>query len=242
MSKTLVAIMGIGMALVIQGCQGPSESEQEARRKEQAGVDAGEQAKADQEQQNAQSLKLEADLKRRYRFYSAMSAEYVGQIKLKDKDNKDIDVAISLNSHPTIPLYSGDRIRTVEEVQADLQNLGFQSTFQFWIIKKPGAATGCLFSNAKAFHESGVVRFQSPSECPNVFQLSILPKVLSQKEIAEIKQFNLEADATALAQRILNGEVQTVPSTFIRMQMPLNGEVKSFQLMKKTTDEESGKQ
>jgi hypothetical protein len=229
------------MSLLIISCQQPSESEQNDKRKNQANLEAEEQAKAGQDQQNAQSLKLEADLKRRYRFYSALSAEYTGQIKIKDKDNKDIDIAVSLSSQPTIPLYIGDRIRTIEEVQADLQNLGFQSNFKFWNIKNPGTATGCLFSNAKAFHENGVVSFQSSSECPNVFQLSILPHVLSSKEIAEIKQSLLDAEASALAQRILSGEIQTVPSAFVRMQMTQNGEVRSFQLKKKPIEQQAGK-
>lgn len=241
MRKILKATAALGFAAMMMACQGPSQSEQEERRKEQAGVDAQEQAKADQEQQNAQSLKLEGDLKRRYRFYAAMSGEYVGQFKLKDKDNKDIEIAVSLTSNPRIPLYTGERIRTVEEVQSDLQELGFQSTFKFWNVKNPEAATGCLFSNIKAFHENGAVIFQSPSECPNVFQLSILSKVLSSKEISEVKQPSLDSEASVMAQRILNGEIQAVPSTFVRMQMTQNGQIRSFQLKKKTTEQETEK-
>lgn len=232
----LLAIVFIGGFSL--GCQGPSQSEQEDRRKEQAGVEAEEQSKADQEKQNAQSLKLEAEFQRRYRFYSALSFEYLGQIKEKDKDNKDIDVMISLTLKPTVPLYTGDRIRTVEEVQTDLQNLGFQSSIRFWNKDNFETAVGCDFADTKAFYENGVVRFHSPSECASVFQLSLLSKVFSIKEIEKITQQTLDNEASVLAQRILRGEVQSAPSVFIRMQSTYISKVRAFQLKKKTSDEE----
>lgn len=215
------------------GCQGPSLSEQEANRRDQAGLEAEEQTKADQNQQNQKSQQLERDLRRQYRFYASLIHDYSGQIRIKSTDKKEMEIAVNFSFQPTIPLYTGDRIRTLEEVQSDLERLAFQSSFRFWNPKKSEVSTGCLFSSAKAFHESGWVRFQNTSECPNVFQVFILPRILSDKEIKDLDFNSVENGASFLAQKILAAEINDVKAIFIRMQMVQNGEILNFQLTQK---------
>ncbi len=212
---------------VFSGCQQPSQSEQDAKRKEQANIEAEEQAKADQQKQNEQSLRLERDLQRRYRFYAAVTAEYTGQIKIDGTE-----YGISHKSQPSIPLYMGDRIRTVEEVQSDLNTLGLNTSFRFWNIKKPEAATGCLFSGAKAFFENGSYRLQS-TECGNIFNIFVSDQIIPAKEFATITDEKIDNKAAEIAQSILAAQKNTVDYLVVQRLSPLNGTTQSFQLQRK---------
>lgn len=215
------------LSFVIASCQQPSQSEQDARRKDQANLEAEEQAKAEQKKLNEQSLKLERDLQRRYRFYAAVSYEYTGQIKINGTT-----YGISHTSQPTIPLYIGDRIRTVEEVQADLNNLGLDSSIRFWDIKKPQAATGCQFSNIKAFYENGAYKLQSEA-CGNIFNIFISGKILDPKDLGQMASGTVEGNAVSIAQAILSGQTNTVESVIVQMQSTVSGTTQTFQLQRK---------
>jgi hypothetical protein len=214
------------ISFVVASCQQPSQSEQDAKRQEQANIDAEAQAKAEQQKLNEQSVKLEKDLQRRYRFYSAVSAEYQGQIKINGTD-----YGISHKSQPTIPLYVGDRIRTVEEVQADINNLGLDSAIRFWNIKKPQAATGCQFLNIKAFYENGAYKLQSEA-CGNIFNIFVGGKMIAPKDLGAIASADIEGSAVRLAQSILVGQVSEVESVIVQMQSTVSGTTQTFQLQR----------
>lgn len=227
MRKIKLYLSGFLILAMLSGCQQPSQSEQDEKRKEQADVDAEAQAKADQQKLNEQSMKLERDLQRRYRFYAAVSYEYTGQIKINGTE-----YGISHKSQPSIPLYTGDRIRTVEEVQSDLNILGLNTSFRFWNIKKPEAATGCQFSGAKAFYENGSYRLQS-SDCGNIFMVFAGEHLIPTKEFPTVSEDVINTGAQNLAQAILSSQKSSVDFLVVQMQSTLNGTTQNFQLQRK---------
>ncbi len=222
MKRKLVFLL-LSMAFVA-GCQQPSQGEQDQKRKDQANLEAEEQAKADQNKLNEQSLKLEKDLQRRYRFYNAVNQEYTGKIKISGTE-----YGISFKSQPTIPLYTGDRVRTVEEVQTDLNNLGLDGTIRFWNLKNTQAASGCQFSGVKGFYENGSFKLQS-TECGNIFNVFFSQKIISSKEFEKIETTAVESGAAVLSQAILEKKQEKVAALIVQMQSTLNGTTQNFQL------------
>ncbi|MFN8945803.1 MAG: hypothetical protein ACK5WZ_14395 [Pseudobdellovibrionaceae bacterium] len=224
-------LLWTAMAFMLVNCQQPSQSEQDAKRKELANLEAEEQAKeqtkAEQQAKNEQSLKLEKDLQRRYRFYAAVSNEYTGQIKINGTE-----YGISHKSLPTIPLYIDERIRTLEEVQADLNDLGLDSSIRFWNVKNPQAATGCQFSDIKAFYANGAYKLQSEN-CGNIFNVFLSDRILTAKEIAAIQSQAVVANALAISKSILAGQTDQATSLIVQMQSTATGVTQSFQLQLK---------
>lgn len=212
--------------MILSAC---AQRDQDNKRLEEVAQIEGEQAaKADQQKQNEQSLRLERELQRRYRFYAAVSHEYTGQIKLNN-----VDFGVSHKSQPTIPLYTGERIRTVEEVQSDLNNLGLDSIIRFWNLKNPQAGTNCQFLNMKAFFENGSYKLQS-ADCGNIFSIFISEKNIPAKEFPTVSGGTIEANAANAAQFILNSQGGAqVDHLIVQRHSPLNGTTQNFQLQKK---------
>lgn len=199
------------------------------RLEEVADIQAQQDAKAQQEALNKKSIMMEKDLQRRYRFYSSVAYKYEGQIKIDGTD-----YGILFQSQPTIPLYNGDRIRTVEEVSEDLNNLGLNASFKFWNIKKPESTTGCQFPSTKAFYENGSFQLRNETTCGNIFNVYLSNSLVTSKELPEVFQKNsVEANAVTLSQMILSGQKSTADFLTVQMTSLSTNNSQNFQLKRK---------
>src|SRR5690349_18410292 len=109
-------IFVLSLVWFVSGCAEPQGTD---RLQEKAKIDAEEQAGAEKSAQDERAKNMEADLARVQNFYQGVRGIYEGQLKLKSGSRYSVRLSI----HPNIEKYEGERIRTTDEIQYDLQNL-----------------------------------------------------------------------------------------------------------------------
>ncbi|MEW6057107.1 MAG: hypothetical protein AB1540_10875 [Bdellovibrionota bacterium] len=129
---------------------------------------------------------MEADLAKRHAFYSAAAGTYEGSFKISSTDYK-----IRLTFVPSLPPYTANRIRTIEEVTSDLTNLYFNVQVVQWNPKNNLSSVGCRIQSVRPDLVNGKINIASES-CPNFFALELFdgrnPQIKSQTIAAEIRK------------------------------------------------------
>lgn len=172
--------------------------------------------KAEQERLNKLSGEMEADLERRHRFYQAMSGEYSGIFTTAS----GVKFASKVKLIPSLPPYAPpNRIRTLEEVSSDLNNLYFNIQVLHWSPGNSATATGCVFQEVRGNLEKGKVDV-AQAACPNVYSIRVIDPVSGPYE----EPNDLDKNSTDLAQKILNRVVSSVDLIKVTMQPSNNAE------------------
>lgn len=108
---------------------------------------------------------MEEDLTERRRFYSAIEGTYEG-VSQTGTSGRNLRVVFT----QTLPDYASDRVRTLQELEYEFQNLAFNVQVTSWA--SAGAAFGCIFENVRPDIESGVINLVS-QQCGNTYQFSL---------------------------------------------------------------------
>ncbi|OFZ12196.1 MAG: hypothetical protein A2Z20_11295 [Bdellovibrionales bacterium RBG_16_40_8] len=194
------------MSVFFVGCAQQDEN----KFKEKAQIEENAKNKAEQDATNARARKMEADLERRHRFYQSLSGAYTGTFTTAS----GVTLATKLKMIPSLPPYvPTDRIRTIEEISADINNLYFNIQIIHWSPNNPASATGCVFQEVRGDFEKGRVDM-ARAECSNVYSARIIDIASEPYQTPD----DLEANSTALAQQILAGKISAVNNFKIIMQ------------------------
>lgn len=168
MSKNIFTkvVLVSAAALVLVGCGQGDE-----RLKERAGIESEISAKKSIEVENnnraARAREMEEDLLRRHRFYQALKGTYEG----KFADETGAQWNIRFTFVPSLPPYKTERVRAIEEIVADINNLYLNVQVVQWSGTR-SAAAGCKAENIRPDIERGEVSIAT-SSCPVLYSLSL---------------------------------------------------------------------
>ncbi len=206
--------------VVFSGCD-TSKSDKKIR--ELSDIQSQEAAKnqvtAENQYLETKARTMESDLEKRQRFYQALAGTYEGAVRINQSDFK-----IRLTLSPSLPRYvPNDRIRTVEEVASDLNNLYLNVQIVQWNPATNFGSVGCLVTNVRPDIVKGRVNIVSEG-CKSLYNFQIadgLSEVPDAPDTSDIQ-------AARLAEAITDGKIESVIQISGRMQPTTNANVFMF--------------
>jgi hypothetical protein len=157
---------------------------------------------------------MEADLTTRQRFYQGVKGMYEGEIQTEGGIYK-----IRMTLVPSLPPYDSSRIRTIEEVAADLNNLYLNAHVIQWNPTNNLSAVGCRVGHIRPDIVSGEISIASEN-CPNLYTLTL----------TDLSPSRPVASAQELASRMIRGELENVTALQGEMQPSTNAAIYHFQI------------
>jgi hypothetical protein len=165
----------IGLILILAALSGCREKDLSSV-SETAGLQAGQQVEAENQNRIKRASEMEADLGTRHRFYQGVRGIYEGTF---ETDSGTFNLRLTLI--PSVPPYLSQRTRTVEEITYDLSNLHFSVQIVQWNPAHPLSAVGCRIEGVHPDLSSGEINIASEN-CPNVYQLKLTDSLGAKKE------------------------------------------------------------
>ncbi len=203
------ALVSLAMVFIFTGCAQPQD---DSRLRDRSKVEADAQAEAT----DKRARELEAGLSIQQRFFQGVSGLYLG--KIKSPNGTILSVRFLVTA--TIPVYTGTRVRNVDEITYDLNNLSLnidQNTS--W---NGEAGVGCNYSLIKPRSDEGLI--YAANECPVRFSLSLLdsgdPKVRSENL--------LKTERRLTAEKLLNKKKELLTAVQVEMRSIHNPKINTF--------------
>ena len=162
---------------------------------EQADIQAREQYQAQNENQRMWAEKMEDDLNKRKRFIEAIEGEFFGQV-----DVQGISFDISSRFVSSIPINFPSRVRTLDEINFELQNLNLNLFVKLENPRVPNSAVTCVVEGYRPDVSKGIVNLITES-CKNSFHLSIAESFNDRSEeqrLAESRSFAAQVSSGAV--------------------------------------------
>jgi hypothetical protein len=138
----ILLMLFLSMALASCGKPDAKNLEEKAQR----------ELKVETDNTNKKALQLEADLSRKQLFFSALEGTFEGSFISEGKEFKTRITLI-----PSLPPYTANRIRTLDEITADLNNLNFSFQVRHWSLNGSGVPFGCIFNQIRPDYDNGQV-------------------------------------------------------------------------------------
>lgn len=142
--------------------------------------------------------KMEKDLAARHRFYGALEGDYEGSLQANNENYK-----IKMTFAPSVPPYTGDRVRQLSEIENELNNLYFDIHVVQWHPSDESTAVGCRVGQVRPNMDRGTLVIASTG-CPNLYKI-----YLSEEGIPFSEENVAKAEATA--RKIKTQELLLVP-------------------------------
>lgn len=165
---------------------------------EQADIQAREQFQAQNENQRMWAEKMEEDLNRRKRFIQAIEGEFYGEVEVQE-----IPFNINARFVSSIPIEFSSRVRTLEEINFELQNLNLNLFVKLENPRVTNSAVTCVVEGYRPDVKKGLINLITES-CKNTFHLSISE---SLKAVSEDQRL---ADSRALAAQVTEGSLDRI--------------------------------
>ena len=166
---------------------------------EQADIQAREQYQAQNENQKMWAEKMEEDLNKRKRFIQAIEGDFFGEV-----DVQNISFDINARFVSSIPIAFPSRVRTLDEINFELQNLKLNLFVKLENPRVPNSAVTCVVEGYRPDVNKGVINIITES-CKNSFHLSISDSTLDvRSDEARLK------DSRSLAAQVTSGSVSRV--------------------------------
>lgn len=166
------------------------------------------QLKVEKKYLEERSKEMESDLSKRQLFYSAVSGIFEGT--MKGSDPKE-EFKVRFTFTPSLPPYRATRIRSLEEIASDLNNLYFNVQVIQWAEDGTNSNTlafGCVFQNVRPDLLTGQMNLVA-SDCPSIYSLSLA----DDAEIPTPPTYNqIRESSSAIAAAILDERQKTVSS------------------------------
>ena len=180
-----------------------------------------------QQNQNLErwSKDLEADYKSRQAFFQKTEGIYEGE--MINKSNDKFKLRINLVSN--LPIYQPERIRTLEEIQNDLEKLSFKAQAIQWKEGK-SIASGCSFENVAPDFKNGKINLVS-NNCDYAYVIYISNTKENSVSIENVEK-NLNKPSQDLSTRIINLEDVNVTRLLGNWSSSIRPGVYSFNLLK----------
>lgn len=165
---------------------------------------------------------MENDLAKRHRFYQAVKGIYEGTI---DTNVGSFNIRITLS--PSIAPISTTRVRQLEEIASDLNNLTLNTQVVQWDPSSPYASVGCPGTSVKPDIENGEIIIPSSDACKNLYMIKI-----TDREFVGTALQNSE-NARQLSKQILRGDLRRIDSLGGSIQPSSTANIYKFVAQKK---------
>ena len=195
----------LGAPFLLGGCQG------DERISEVSAVQTYAQLQAENANLFKKSKAMESDLERRHRFYQAVKGRYEGSFQ---SEIGEINFRITFS--PSLPPYITDRVRQLDEISSDLNNLYFNVQIIQWNPLTPMSAVGCRVSQVRPDITNGEITIASES-CSNFYRLNVAGP--------ESNQEDLNGSARLISERISDGNLDLVDSIIGEIQPTTNASI-----------------
>ncbi len=119
-------------------------------------IETEKQIEVENENIRKRVVAMEADLSRRHRFYDAISGIFNGKYPKKTSGGEILNARVTMSK--TSPYFKTDRVRTLEEVTNDLNNLSLNVQLSIWDSE---VSIGCLFESVKPDLQTGALLMAS---------------------------------------------------------------------------------
>jgi hypothetical protein len=153
---------------------------------EQEQIRAEEQVEAENDNLRVKAEAMEKDLDKRKRFFNAITGKFKGSMKIS---NTDYELTVELSPELSIEFFS--RVRTLEEINFEIQNLNLQVTVK---INKPGVSISgikCTITGYKSTNiNTGLLNIISEN-CENTIKLYVADDLEVRSHIETKKQAQL---------------------------------------------------
>ncbi len=204
----MFGMIALGGALLLSGCQG------DERLSEVSAVQTEAQIKAENENLFKKSRSMEEDLEKRHRFYQALKGKYEGSFQ---SEIGEINFRITFS--PSLPPYKTDRVRQLEEIASDLNNLYLNVQVIQWNPSSSTSAVGCRVSQIRPDIMNGEITIASES-CSNLYRLRI-------GEVSGGNQENSPAYSRRMSEWISYGQMEKVEAVIGEVQPSTNASIYS---------------
>lgn len=161
------------------------------------------------------ALQLETELSRKQFFFSALEGTFEGSFFAGEKEFKTRVTLI-----PSLPPYTANRIRTLEEVTADLGNLYFSIQTTHWNSKGTAVAAGCIFSQIRPDYDNGQVVAAS-GNCSNVYKISMYDSKEDEGSIESTKTGDILSKSQSISSKVLSKQMEKINEIHIVIQPTL---------------------
>ncbi len=121
---------------------------------------------------------MQKDLETRRLFFSALEGTYEGIFS-----NGDTESNLRIVLTQTLPDYGVDRIKTLQELEYEFQNMAFHVQITSWSSSR--SAFGCTVENVKPDIKNGVIRVVS-NDCPNSYHLFVKDRLQAAEASSRI--------------------------------------------------------
>jgi hypothetical protein len=165
---------------------------------EQENIRSREQINAQNENNQEWADKMEKDLNKRKYFIKSIEGTFRGDLAVEG-----IDFVIKAMISPSIPISFSDRIRTLQEINYELENMAINLHIKLENPRVSNSAVSCTIEGYKPDVDKGMINIISES-CKNIFKL-----LLSD----DLNQFNREIlyrDASNLAKDVKQNNISQV--------------------------------
>ena len=147
---------------LLSGCAQQDEN----KYKEKAQIEENAKTKADLDSLNARAKDMETDLRKRFRFYKGISYKFLGTFEINGNVYR-----LKMTFSPTFFVTETERVRTLEEIQEDLNNLYLSAQVVLWDEESVLGTSGCTFERVRPDLKTGKMNLIS-ADCP--LQLSLI--------------------------------------------------------------------
>lgn len=154
---------------------------------------------------------MQKDLEERRKFFKALEGTYEGTFSTGSSES---NIRIVLTQ--TLPDYSVDRVKTLQELEYEFQNLAFHVQITSWGSSR--AAFGCTVENVRPDIVNGVISVVS-NNCPNSYHLYVGDRLESQAYSSRIMS-GAEQEVMALDGIVYSKNVSSKMSAFVEKVQP----------------------
>lgn len=207
--RTTLVLSMIALAAAGPGCQDTDLS----TLSEKAGLEAQKQQDVEAATRAKRAAEMEEDLATRQRFFEAVRGVYEGKVQTEQGEFN-----IRLTLIPSLPPYRNSRVRTFEEIAADLNGLHFTAQVVQWNPKNKLSAVGCRVEDVHPDLARGEIHIAS-EQCANVYLLRLAERVAVESDAGA---------ASRLATSIIEGKQEGVPGIVGEILPTTNASVYGF--------------
>lgn len=171
----------------------------DSRLAEQEKIRAKEQVEAENDNLQIKAEAMEGDLDKRKNFFKAIKGKFEGDLTISHTD-----YVITVEIIPSLPIEFYSRVRTLEEINYEIQNLDLGLSIK---VKNPrviNSSVSCMVSSYKSTDlKAGLLNVLSES-CKNILKM-YLSIDLESREASETKK-----RAKEIASELVSGEIRTI--------------------------------
>jgi hypothetical protein len=165
---------------------------------EQEKIRSKEQINALNKNQKEWANKMEKDLNQRKYFIKAIGGTFKGEVAVED-----LYFAIKTELSPSIPIMFSDRVRTLDEINYEFENLGINISVKIENPRVPNSAVSCTVEGYKPNIEKGLINIISES-CKNIF------KFMLSDDVVKKNPMKVKSRARTLAKSIRRNEITSI--------------------------------